>query len=188
MSFTPPSPQLLESIVDGDTAAWGRLLDTVLPTLISWCARMGGPSVDSEDAAHDICLVAYDRLHTLRDPVAFPAWLYGITRRVLVKHRRKARWSSWLPLSDVRTQSVSPTTDDVGGAAFAVLDRLPDDQREVLVLCALEERTTAEAAELIGIAQGTVKSRLRLARARFVREARTRGVLDDLAAYAPEAR
>jgi RNA polymerase sigma-70 factor (ECF subfamily) len=47
------------------------------------------------------------------------------------------------------------------------LARLPEAQREVLVLCEMEGRTDEEAAALLGIPSGTAKSRLRLARARF---------------------
>ena len=57
-----------------------------------------------------------------------------------------------------------------------ILQRLPDLQREVVVLCYIEERSTAEVARLLDISQGTVKSRLRLGRKRFASLARQRGL------------
>jgi RNA polymerase sigma-70 factor (ECF subfamily) len=187
MKISPPEPDWITRAVDGDAHAWSMLLDHMLPAILGWCRRLGGPSVVADDAAQDVCLVVMQRLHTLRDPVAFPAWVFGITRRVLDKHRRRARWKSWLPLTALVGWGTAPETDDLGGAGLEVLDALPPKQREVLVLCAIEERTCQEAAEILDVPAGTVKSRLRLARARFVREARVRGMLDVLEAHVPGA-
>ncbi len=66
----------------------------------------------------------------------------------------------------------------------SVLAELPTAQREVLVLCDLEERSSSEVANLLGIAQGTVKSRLRLARRRFRLVAGDLGLTDDFEAVA----
>ena len=57
-----------------------------------------------------------------------------------------------------------------------VLEKLPANQREALVLCVVEERSASEVAELLGVPTGTVKSRLRLARERFRTLAEKRGL------------
>jgi RNA polymerase sigma-70 factor (ECF subfamily) len=56
---------------------------------------------------------------------------------------------------------------EVAEAVWRVLDGMPAEHREVLVLCELEERSGPEAAELLGIPLGTVKSRLRAAQRSF---------------------
>ena len=56
---------------------------------------------------------------------------------------------------------------EVAARVARALEQLGPDHREVLVLCYLEDRSVAEAAELIGIPPGTVKSRLFTARGRF---------------------
>jgi len=66
-------------------------------------------------------------------------------------------------------------------AVQELLEHLPAAQREALILCDLEERTAAEAAELVGVSVGTIKSRLRLGRKRFRRLA----VQRDLATLLP---
>jgi DNA-directed RNA polymerase specialized sigma24 family protein len=188
MNLHVPTTETLHAAADGDSAAWAQVLDEILPCVLGWCTRMGGPSVDAEDAAHDVCLVVLERLATLRDPQALPSWLYQITRKVLASHRRRARWASWSPLSLLGSLVSAPVVDDLAGAGLRLLDALPDEQREVLVLCGVEERTCEEAAQLLDLPVGTVKSRLRLARARFVREARVRGVLTALETHVPEGR
>jgi DNA-directed RNA polymerase specialized sigma24 family protein len=187
MSFILPHSTQLDAAADGDMTAWAEILDEVLPTVLGWCARLGGPSVDAEDAAHDVCLIALEKLAMLRDAAAFPAWLYGITRKVLATHRRRARWSTWMPMSVLNRMATPPDVDDLGGIGLDILEVLPEAQREALVLCGIEERTCEEAAALLGVPVGTIKSRLRLARGRFLREARTRGVLSTLEAHVPGA-
>jgi RNA polymerase sigma-70 factor (ECF subfamily) len=113
--------------------------------------------------------------------------MYGITRKVLAQHRRRARWSSWMPASVLSTFGITPVADDLAGAGMRLLEALPEEQREVLVLCGVEERTCEEAAVLLDLPVGTVKSRLRLARGRFIREARVRGVLSALESHVPGA-
>lgn len=182
--MTPPTAAVLRAAADGDVDARARVIDAILPSVMGWCSRLGGQKVDAEDAAHDVCIVTLERLPTLRSPEAFSGWVFGITRRVLAKHRRRATWWSWMPLSDELPARSAPV-DELGGLALGLLDRLPAAQREVLVLCGIEERTCQEAATLLALPLGTVKSRLRLARDRFRREADHRGVLEMLAAHIP---
>src|SRR6185503_16699218 len=101
------------------------------------------------------------------------AWAFGITRGVLRNHRRRA----WLRrcVHGLVGGLVDPGPDparlvEMGERARlveAVLAALTPAHREVLVLCDLEERGRSEVAGLLGVPEGTVKSRLRLARARF---------------------
>lgn len=148
-------------------------LDDAVPTVARWCARLGGPRVDPEDAAQDVLALATRRLSSLRDPSMLEPWLYGITRRVLAAHRRRVWWKRWVA-------NVSPDEPDVrrdpehevaarmrSRQLQGWLERLPSAQREVVVLCALEERSSVEAARLLGLPVGTVKSRMRLGMARL---------------------
>ncbi len=148
-------------------------LDAAVPTVARWCARLGGPRVDPEDAAQDVMATAVRKYPSLRDPTQLEPWLYGITRRVLAAHRRRVWWSRWLPGApiDRPDPSQSPERDAIAQERARRLqewlERLPAEQREVVVLCALEERSSPEVAALLGLPTGTVKSRLRLAMARL---------------------
>ena len=166
-------PALVLSAAKGDSSARDQLVDAALPAVLGWCARLGGPKVDPEDAAHDVLIVMLDRLDSLRDPNSFSSWLFGITRRVLAKHRRHAWVKRWVPgfVPDPADPDASPfhqtRLSETSRRVQQALDQLPPAQREVLVLCDLEERTDLEVSELLGIPLGTVKSRLRLARKKF---------------------
>jgi len=179
--WRPEDADLVLAAAAGDDVAVSRLVDRWLPVALRWCNRLCGPKVDPEDAAHDALMIVLRRLPDLREPEAFPAWLYGIVRRTIAGHRRKAWVRRWVPgvapadqaddgPSPARRQELSELSQQVQ----AVLELLPPKQREVLVLCDVEDLTDEEAAQLLDIPVGTAKSRLRSARQRFESLARRR--------------
>ncbi|MDP2306549.1 MAG: sigma-70 family RNA polymerase sigma factor [Pseudomonadota bacterium] len=168
--------------VRGGTDDSDRLLAEWLPAVVRWCSHLGGASVDPEDAAHDVFIVALRRMDHLYDPSHTAAWLFGITRRVLAQHRRRAWVRRWVPGMSVERPdpargpaalvSMSQTSERVR----SVLDQLPLAERQVLLLCLVEERSDREVAEMLDIPHGTVKSRMRRARARFLAVAERAGL------------
>lgn len=172
---------LVRAAIDDTPQALERLVDAWLSTVLGWCVRLGGPNVSPEDAAQDVFETVFDRLHSLRDPVAFPAWIYGITRKTLARHRRRA-WVRkrvlGLSLADRPDRGVGPqrVAEQVQTAerVWDAIATLPEHHREVIVLCDLEERADSEVAELLGVNRNTIKSRLRRARASL------RELVDDL--------
>lgn len=162
--------ELVRSAQRDAPGALDALCDVYLPVVLAWCERLADPGVNAEDAAHDVFEVMLDGLGGLREPGAFPAWLYGITRRVLAAHRRRAWLRRWLPGGS--TERADPRPDPVSAAersetarrVRAAMATLSLPHREVLVLCDLEERSDSEVAAMLGIPKNTVKSRLRRAR------------------------
>ena len=167
----------------GDEAAREAVFETWLPVVLGWCVRLGGPRVDAEDAAHDVFLVVMRRLGDVERPDRFAGWLFGITRRVLRQHRRRAWVTRWQP-----NRALDHIPDHMPGSdtrvahnqlcqqVWRILDDLPPSQREALVLASIEERSLREVSQILGVPQGTVSSRLRLGRAKFERLARSRGL------------
>lgn len=184
---------LIPGVLAGDPQALDRFAEHWGPVVLRWCARVGGPRVDAEDAAHDVFEIVLSRLHTLRDPRALPGWLYQVTRRTVIDHRRRAWLRRWVPavFVDRPTELPGPEREvsdsDVARRVHRVLDGLPTDLREVLVLCELEERTAIEVSDLVGVPLGTVKSRLRRAREQFGRDALRAGLTPDSTLEAAEA-
>src|SRR5262245_16580346 len=88
---------LVEAVQCGDLAAREALFSACAPIVRRWCARLGGPTVDAEDAAHDVLLIVLLRIDSLERPACFERWLFGITRRVLARHRRRAWVRRWVP-------------------------------------------------------------------------------------------
>lgn len=144
-----------------------------------WAERLAGPGLDVEDIVHEVFTVACERIHGFRGDSSLSTWLFGITSRIVRHRRRKERWWRWLSGSADETaghlasdnpdplrlvESNQETAD-----LYAVLDRLADSDRQILILCELEELDTDEVARLLGITQNNVRVRLHRARARFTR-------------------
>jgi RNA polymerase sigma-70 factor (ECF subfamily) len=165
-------PTTVVAAVGGDELALEQVVDAWLPTVYQWCARLGAGRIDSEEAAHDV-MMTFVRRHASVEPHQLGSWLFGTCRRVVCNHRRRAWWRRWVPGLGVEDQASASTAerrleqDDLARQVAQTLDRLSDKHREVLVLCYLEERSVADAAALIGVSPGTVKSRLFYARAKF---------------------
>jgi RNA polymerase sigma-70 factor (ECF subfamily) len=178
MAFLAVDSELVDDARRGDRRAREQLMGQCLPTVLGWSARLGGPKVDAEDAAHDVCVIVLTKLDALRESEAFASWLYGVTRRVLAKHRRRAWVQRWVGdvVPDVADDRADPThaadLSELSAAVQGILERMPHKQREVLILCDVEDRTDLEVANLLGVPVGTVKSRLRVARERFRRAVR----------------
>lgn len=164
---------LVQAAIEGDRAALERVIEAWLPVLYGWCRRLGAGRVDPEEAAHDVIMTLVGRIGSLERPHQLPTWLFSTCQRVVANHRRRAWLRRWLPGVSLEGRPAPERTDaasdrrELAQHVERLLDRLPVRQREVLVLCYIEERSVAEAAELLQVPAGTVKSRLFHARAAF---------------------
>lgn len=144
-----------------------------------WAERLAGPYLDAEDIVQEVFIVAYERLSGFRGDSSLSTWLFGITDRIVRHRRRKERWRRWLSGSadDTAGHLPSHSADPLHvaeraqaiAAVYRVLDRLNDRDRQILILCELEEASTDEVAALLGVETTNVRVRLHRARARFVR-------------------
>jgi len=132
--------------------------------------------MDPEDAAHETLIIICRRIDTVYSPLQFQSWLFNIARRVIANQRKRAWFKRWVPGASVNEQVFAGWGPErslearrAAVVVWKVLDSLAAPQREVLVLVDLEERSASEAAELLAIPTGTVKSRLRAAREAFRR-------------------
>lgn len=168
------SDAVLRAAADGDPAAVDTLIVACGPTVVRWCARLGGPRIDPEDAAQDVIERVLRKLHRLDHPRTFPAWLFATCRGVVSQHRRRAWFRRWVGPPEPTTPDPrpGPDHDPVAARVHHALDTLDEDLRAVLILCDLEDRPAPEAAALLGVPEGTVRSRLRRARQAFAAVAR----------------
>jgi len=185
MTYPGRDVELVSAACAGDEAALDRLVAECLPHVVNWCARLGGGRLDAEDAAHDTLVVVITKLASLRTPETFPYWLFGVTRNVIRSHRRRGFVMRWIPGAVPDVPDGRPGVarqaemSEASGQVNRILQRLPEKQREALVLCDLEERSATEVGELLGVPTGTVKSRIRLARVSFARIAEELSLVPD---------
>ncbi len=161
--------------------------------------RLTGDEGDAKDVLQETFLAAYRGLAAFRGDSRFSTWLYRIATNAALMHRRaRARRATeslevFLPRfdadgvhaaepADLRAASRADELLDrklLAEKARAALDRLPAIYRDAFVLRDLEEMTTAEVADLLGIDAAAVRQRVHRARLML------RGYLSDLVGVKP---
>jgi len=123
---------------------------------------------DAEDVAQESLGKAYRSFAKLRDPERFRAWLVRMTWRMALDRRRGDRRRSTREQAAIELVSGASETSHAererAEHLWAAIDSLPEKLRLVIVLSSIEGHDTREVASLLQIPEGTVRSRLFLAR------------------------
>jgi RNA polymerase sigma factor (sigma-70 family) len=141
-----------------------------IPHLRRYARALMGDRAMAEDLVQDSLERAWSRFHLWRDGSNLRTWLFTIMHNL---HANLARNASRRPQStvidDEFTLPVRATQEDQMevSAIETALARLPEDQRQVVLLVGLEELSYQEAAAALGIPVGTVMSRLHRGRERL---------------------
>lgn len=136
---------------------------------------LGVPADAAEDVTQEVFLCVHHRLHTFRPGGSLRAWLFGITRNLVLhdrrSHARRERRHAALPqpADGDREPDAAVEVQQAAELMQSFLDELDLDKRLVFQMAEIEEMTADEIAEALAIPPGTVYSRLRAARARLDR-------------------
>jgi len=136
--------------------------------------------VEAEDVAQDAMFRAYRNFHRLRDRERFRAWLVRTSWRLALDRIRSAGRRERRERA-ANENHANPAVENVlvtrefERQLAAALDLLPEKLRMAMVLAAIEGYNTREVAKLLGVPEGTVKSRLHLARKHLAESLRGTG-------------
>jgi RNA polymerase sigma-70 factor, ECF subfamily len=123
---------------------------------------------DAEDVAQDAFVRAHRSFHQLRDREKFRAWLVRMTWRLAIDrwraNRRRSAREEEVDLPQPATAEQQAVARDRAAQLWKAIDALPGKLRIAIVLAAIEEHDVREVARLLDLPEGTVKSRLFLAR------------------------
>ena len=139
--------------------------------IFNYLYRMVGDPSKAEELTQDAFIKAYRAMPRLPADANIRAWLYRIATNTAYDHLRRRRLIRWLPLLDDRAaspESSNPasTMGDVE-AVQRSLEQLSPDYRAPLVLYSIQGYSVREIAEMLGISEGAVKTRLCRAREKF---------------------
>jgi RNA polymerase sigma-70 factor (ECF subfamily) len=166
---------LLRRFRDGDREAFTLLYRTHQNAVFRFAMFMTGDTAKAADVTQDVFVWLIHHAGNF-DPARgeLGAFLAGVTRKFLQK--RRGEELRWVQLDEsTLTEPVGWREGEDGGAQDADALRrailaLPEKYREVVVRCDLEEKSYEEAADVIGCAVGTVRSRLHRARGLLARK------------------
>ena len=140
----------------------------LIPRLRRYARALAGDRAAADDLVQDTLERAWAKLHLYRRGTDLRAWLFTVMHNVYVNQRRAARPSVSLDEEMPELAQPARETDTlVLRDLDAAIRRLPPDQREVLLLVALEDMSYELAAETLGVPIGTVMSRLSRARGKL---------------------
>jgi RNA polymerase sigma-70 factor (ECF subfamily) len=157
--------RLVRRAQNGDADALAQLIAQLEPYLGRICGSIALD--DGEDALQEALIAITRNLRSLREPAAVFGWARTIAVREAL---RVARRASTVPIdpSDLAAVAV-PDTESTDADVRQILADLPAHHRAVLVLRELEGFSEAEAAQVLGVSLGTVKSRTARAKQAFQR-------------------
>ncbi len=178
---------VLKAAQGGDVAAFNSLIQTYQRQVFNVCYRTLGNADDAADATQDALLSAFRGLKTFNGPAAgLRGWLLKIAVNTcydqLRRRQRRPTESLDVLASADSDQSISaaervldpaPSPEQQSLSAETArniqqaIDRLPPDQRLTVILCDVQGLSYNEAAQIMSVELGTVKSRLSRARSQL---------------------
>ena len=151
----------------GDVRAFERLYREHVGRVYGLCLRMTRDPALAEDCTQETFINAWKALGRFETRSSLATWLHRIAVNAALAKRRKATHVVDLPLGDdedvVESDWTLETPVEVNEIEAAI-ERLPDGARDVLVLHAIYGYSHIEAAEMLGVAEGTCKAQLHRAR------------------------
>jgi len=170
-----PDKELLAKHAQGDPLAFSELVNRHRDRMWAVALRTIGDHEEAADALQDAFLSAYRAAGKFRGESAVTTWLHRIVVNACLDRlrRRSARPTVAFPDDDV-LDSVAPRNPDPASAhevsldVTAALRRIPYEQRAALVLVDMMGYTVEDAAKILEVPPGTIKSRCARGRARLV--------------------
>lgn len=162
--------QLIARVIAGDRVAGRTLYDTHAPRVFSLAYRLSGDAEKAKEFTQDTFIRAFSRLSQFRGDAAFSTWLHRIVVTVVSNARRsEVRTSREVALDEASSiEAGAPEAEpDLKECIARAVEKLSEAYRLTLILHDVEGYTHAEIAAILGVPEGTCKSRLSAARAQL---------------------
>jgi RNA polymerase sigma-70 factor (ECF subfamily) len=176
-----PEHSLVAQCLSGDETAWEELVRLHTRHVYALCYRFTGSGAESQDLTQEVFVRVFRTLKSFRSAEgSFATWLARVTRNLLIDHYRRTRQErvtdsieDQLPTLEQEGTAVRPDRALAGREASEILQgalqKLSPDLREAVILRDLQEMEYREIAQVLGIPEGTVKSRINRGRAELAR-------------------
>jgi RNA polymerase sigma-70 factor (ECF subfamily) len=174
--------------MDGDSGAWAEMVRTHHKRVYGLCYRFTGNAADAEDLTQDVFLKIYSNLASFdTSRGSLQVWITTMTRNLLVDNFRRTRnqratgslddgWDTTeelKPLDRLAATGASPhelaAQKELAAMVQNALARVSVELREAVILRDLQDLDYKEIAQVLGIPEGTVKSRISRGRAELAR-------------------
>jgi RNA polymerase sigma-70 factor (ECF subfamily) len=168
----PPDDHLVPRLRAGEEAAIAEAYHRFAAGLLTLAFRLTGRADDAEDVVQELFIGLPEALSTYEERGQLVPWLRRIVVRRALMRLRSRRARSEVAIEQAEHQPTFPafrsaSSADAADSLAAALDRLPEEQRAVLVLKVIEGYSHQEIAELLGIRRNASEVRLHRALVRL---------------------
>lgn len=161
----------------GDRAAFAALVTRHYDRVYGLGWRLTGSAADAQDLAQEICAALPAKLANWRGEARFTTWLYRVVvnaasdlrRRQATRARAADGWGDWEIARQAEAAEAQAARDWLEGA----MAKLSPELRETVALVLGEDLTQAEAAQVLGLSEGTIAWRMSEVKKRLRRMAET---------------
>ena len=179
---TPTDAELVDRLRKGDEPSFSTLYDRYFKRIYHFVEKRVATQADAEEITQEVFIVVFSNIESYRGEASFPAWVFGITRRVIAG-RFKRKQHPTVPLAEddqdsgaqharaARTRSELPTPLDVCEGReridrlnASLRSRLNAEQRLLIQMHHIDERPISEIASTLQKSEDAVKSNLYRAR------------------------
>ncbi|MBN1673754.1 MAG: RNA polymerase sigma factor [Kiritimatiellae bacterium] len=163
---------LIAALKEGRSEAIDELVSAYGNRLLRSAYLLGGSGADAEDLVQDTFVQAIRSIRRFRGDSALYSWLYGILLNLSRHYHRRRKRLVLLDEPPETAQDAERTAAEAGAGLngslarqtlFVAIQTLSPEHREIVVLRYYEDRKIEEIASILGVAKGTVKSRLHYA-------------------------
>jgi RNA polymerase sigma-70 factor, ECF subfamily len=156
--------EIIRRVNQGDSNAFEPIIHIYQQRLFAYCFYMLGSRQEAEDIVQETFIRAYQSLHLYRFDQSFPGWLYRIAgNQCLTLLKRRNKWNALLPKFwrvDHKPSAEEEVSMRVEYDLSDLLNRLTAQEKQIIILYALEGYTLDEIAQGSGLKAGTVRKRL----------------------------
>lgn len=189
----PSDAELVTAHVHGDPQAFTELFRRHRDRMWAVALRTAGDREEAADALQDAAVSAFRNAPSFRAESRVTTWLHRIVVNACLDRARRRRCRPSVPLAEREpaTPRDAIAEQDTRMAVRDALGELPEDQRAAVVLVDVHGYSVAECSAVLGVAEGTVKSRCARGRTRLAEllgHLRNRGAGADVPADAMAAR
>ena len=173
--------EIIQKVLEGDNDAFGLLVEKYQTKVYNLALRMSGNEEDAFDLTQEAFVRAWRSLGSFQFESSFSTWLFRLSSNICLDFLRARKRRTTVSLTVLGEDDEEETQLDLPDpgmspeeAVLAAEDRarlvealnsLPADQRQIITLRAINDLSYTEIAQILGIQEGTVKSRLSRARA-----------------------
>ncbi|HUL32663.1 MAG TPA: RNA polymerase sigma factor [Candidatus Eisenbacteria bacterium] len=181
--------QLVQHCLQGDGSAWEELVRRHTRRIFGICYRFTGNRTEAEDLAQEVFLRVYRTLGTYRSAHGgFATWVTSVSRNLLIDHYRRTKrdrltdsLDDKMPVvenkeSTARRPDQQALLGELSMQIQGALTKLSPELREAVILRDLQQLEYAEIQLVLGVPEGTVKSRINRGRIELARILQQLGV------------